>query len=333
MIIRPLMSDEKNEFNKVVTHPLQSWEWGEFREKTGTDVVRLGQFENQTIQNGLQITFHSLPKINYKVGYLPKCTMFNQKMLQALIKIGKENNAVFIKIEPNLTKGKEFFLSNGLVHGRPLFTKYTFQIDLTQEKESLMNNMDQKTRYNVRLAKRKGVKVEEDNSLDAFQKYLDLTFKTTKRQRFYAHNEQYHRLMWQSLFPAKIAHLLKAVYKGETLVAWILFSFNNVLYYPYGASSSRHRNVMASNRIMWEAMLFGKKIGCHTFDLWGSLGPNPDKSDPWYGFHRFKKGYGGKLVKFIGTYDLVLNKPLYKLYNIADSLRWKYLKIKNILPL
>jgi lipid II:glycine glycyltransferase (peptidoglycan interpeptide bridge formation enzyme) len=81
---------------------------------------------------------------------------------------------------------------------------------------------------------------------------------------------------------------------------------------------------------MWQAMLFGKNQGCHTFDLWGSLGPNPKKSDPWYGFHRFKKGYGGKLVEFIGSFDLVINKPLYKLYNIADSLRWKWLKLKNL---
>ena len=87
---------------------------------------------------------------------------------------------------------------------------------------------------------------------------------------------------------------------------------------------------MASNLMMWEAIKFGKRLGLKKFDMWGCLGPNQDKNNPWYGFHRFKEGYGPKLVEFVGSYDLVINKKLYFVYKIADKIRWSLLKLKKI---
>jgi lipid II:glycine glycyltransferase (peptidoglycan interpeptide bridge formation enzyme) len=105
-----------------------------------------------------------------------------------------------------------------------------------------------------------------------------------------------------------------------------LFVYKDTLYYPYGASSSEHRETMASNLMMWEAIKFGKNLGLKKFDMWGALSPNPDPKDPWYGFHRFKQGYGPELVEFIGSYDLIINPMLYQLYKIADKIRWLILK-------
>jgi len=83
--------------------------------------------------------------------------------------------------------------------------------------------------------------------------------------------------------------------------------------------------------MMWEAIKFGKKLGLSKFDMWGSLGPGADKKDSWYGFHKFKEGYGPKLVEFIGDFDLVLNQNLYSVLKIADKARWTYLRIKRII--
>ena len=132
--------------------------------------------------------------------------------------------------------------------------------------------------------------------------------------------------------PAKIAHLLAAKYQNQILATYIFFIFNNVLYYPYGASTREHQAVMPTYALFWEAMKFGKKMGCRMFDMWGSPGPNPDPKDPWYGFHRFKEGFGGKLVEFVGTYDLVLDRRLYSLFKIANSARWKFLRLRRFLP-
>lgn len=344
MLIREIRPEEKHVFNQTVRHPLQSWEWGEFREKTGVGVIRLGSFENNQLLDGWQITFHKIPKLPFTIGYLPKCSMPDEQVLAAFRDIGKQNNSLFIKLEPNVgapvneaglanKQVKQFLLSHNCVFGRPLFTRYSFQIDLTQPEEVLLSNMKPKTRYNVGLSFRKGVRIVEDNSEKAFQEYLDLTFKeTTKRQQFYAHNREYHSKMWSILKPAGIAHLLRANFEAETLATWILFVFNNNLYYPYGASSNKNREAMASNLMMWEAIRFGKNLNLKTFDLWGSLGPDANKKDPWYGFHNFKEGYGPTLIEFAGTFDFVLNPPAYKFYRAAENLRWKLLKIKAALP-
>ena len=100
----------------------------------------------------------------------------------------------------------------------------------------------------------------------------------------------------------------------------MLLNFGDTLYYPYGGSSKSHPEVMANNLVAWEAIKLGKKLGLKNFDMWGALGPNASPKDPWYGFHRFKNGYGGKLVEYIGTYDLVFDWPIYIMFTIIDKL-------------
>lgn len=314
-------------FNNLALHPLQSWEWGEFRKKTGVEVYRFGEYKKEKLVNIYQLTFHKIPKTPFFVGYVPKSQFPSNSLLTFLKTYFKDKKVIFIKFEPNIEKHT---VSNRLkLSPRPLFTKYTFQIDLIKTEEELLAQMKSKTRYNVRLAEKKGVKIIEDNSDKSFETYLKLQKETTKRQRFYAHDEKYHRLLWQTLKPPGIAHILNAVYKGEILVSWMVFLFNEVLYYPYGGSSDSHRNFMPSNLMLWKAMLWGKKNGAKLFDLWGALGQDPDPNDPWIGFHKFKEGYGGRLVEFIGSYDFVLNPLLYPLYNLVDSIRWKILNLQR----
>ena len=119
MIIRELNPDEKEKFNQIVSHPLQSWQWGEFKEKNGAQVVRLGQFTGSQLKNGLQLMIHSLPKTDWKVGYLPKCNLFDQQLLQTLKALAQKQKLIFIKIEPNSTTGKDFFCkTNVFMAGR-----------------------------------------------------------------------------------------------------------------------------------------------------------------------------------------------------------------------
>jgi len=336
MIIREVLPEEKENFNRVVNHPLQSWEWGEFRKKTGVDVVRLGVFDPD-LKAGWQVMFHPLPKIPFTVGYFPKGPMPDKLMLESLVKIGQQKKAIFIKLEPNvgsiyqrgLSANKQienFLVTEGCRPGKSLFTRFTFQLDLTKSEEEILAKMKPKTRYNIRLAQRKGVKVVEDNSSQAFEIYLKLLEETTRRQRFYAHSPSYHRLLWETLAPSGIYHLFLAKYQGEVLAAYIFFTFREGLYYPYGASTRTNREVMAPYALFWEAIKFGKKMGCKFFDMWGALGPNYDSNDPWLGFHRFKEGFGPDLVEFIGSYDLVLNFPGYFLFSFFDRLRWRALR-------
>ncbi|MFH1289485.1 MAG: peptidoglycan bridge formation glycyltransferase FemA/FemB family protein [Patescibacteria group bacterium] len=340
MITRELLEKEKQKYEELVNHPLQSWHWGSFREKTGIEVVRLGVFDGQNLVSAYQLTIHKIPKTNFSIGYFPKGPKPTKEMIAALKKLGKEKNLIFIKLEPNLIINDKNSFNNqslGLVEGKPFFTKYTFHLNLQASDEELLAKMKSKTRYNLKLSKKHNVKVTEDNSDKAFEEYLGLMWGTTKRQGFFAHSKDYHRKMWQILSSKKIAHLLTAKQSArggaKTLAAWVLFKFKNILYYPYGGSTRDQKNIMASYAMMWEAIQFGKREDCKTFDLWGTLGPTPDKNDPWYGFHHFKEGFGPEMVEFAGTYDLVINPSLYSLYKIADSVRWKFLKLKTKLPI
>ena len=328
----------RESLNKVATHPLQTREWEEFRKRWGNEVIRL--------PFGL-ITLHRIPFTPYKIGMFIKGPVPTAKMLTKLKDIGRKYNLIFIKLEPNVAL--EFPISNfqfpiksgstnpnfktkyskggltkllksaGAVTGKTLFTPTTFWIDLTKSEEELLASFHSKTRYNIRLAQKNGVTVVEDNSDKAFDKYIELTKETVTRQGFYAHSEKYHRLMWQILYPAGIAHLLVAKYKGEIITTWILFVWKDFFYYPYGASSDKYKNVMANNLMMWEAIRLGKKLGLKTFDLWGR--------EPGKGFTKFKEGYSPQVVEFLGTWDLVINKPLYWIYRIAEKIRWISLRL------
>jgi lipid II:glycine glycyltransferase (peptidoglycan interpeptide bridge formation enzyme) len=299
--------------DKIATHPLQTSAWAEFRSKWGNEVVET--------EYGI-LTLHKIPLTNYKIGMFIKGPAPTKGMLNDLKRLGGEKNLVFIKLEPNTPKSPklvEIMRTGGSVPGKTLFTPSTFWIDLTPSEENLMKSFSSKTRYNIRVAERNGVTVKEDNSDAAFDKYLELTRETIRRQGFYAHSEKYHRLMWMILRKAGIAHLLTATYQKEIITTWILFSWKNFLYYPYGASTEEHKNVMANNLMMWEAIKFGKKLGLTTFDLWGR--------EVGKGFTKFKEGYNPKIVEFLGTWDLVINKPIYAIYKLAEAVRWPALKI------
>jgi lipid II:glycine glycyltransferase (peptidoglycan interpeptide bridge formation enzyme) len=386
---------QREDFNRVVSHPLQSYEWGEFREKTGVKVVRRGLFDPSThslrsvqassprlnrgsgknkLVDAFQLTLHPIPHTPFTIGYLPKGSMPNKELIEELRRIGKEEKCIFIQLEPNVVRriyknekghldtdnpetmrhardDRELEKLGLLQSAHPLFTKYTFVLDLTKSEEELLTNMHSKTRYNIRVAQKHGVIVGIEDSKEAFGEYLKLTRETTTRQKFYAHTEKYHKTQWDTLGsqmangkPARNAsqsdaggwqmdkltsQLLLGKLEKEVLVAWILFTFRDGLYYPYGASSSTHREAMASNLIMFEAIKFGRERGLKYFDMWGALGPIPDSSDSWFGFHRFKLGYGADLHEMIGSYDLVIHPALYQFYKLSDKLRWFYLRLRK----
>ena len=355
-----ITDEQKENYNKVVNHPLQSYEWGEFRKKTGVKVIRRGRVSNKKnvegtrpeLVEGFTLTLHKVPRTKFYVGYLPKGNLPTDELLDELKRIGKQENCIFIQLEPNViaSEAKQSLNShlsslNLKLAAHPLFTQYTFMLDLTQSEEELLANLHPKTRYNIRVAKKHKVKVVEDNSQKSFEQYLKLMMETINRQGFYAHTPSYHRNMFEILTKNQelrtknqlLYHLLNALYRPTTnnepitLSSWILFAFKDTLYYPYGASSREHREVMANNLICWEAIKFGKKLGLKKFDMGGALGPELDKNDPWYGFHRFKEGYGAELVEFVGSYDLVIKPAIYEIYKVADKLRWTLLRLQKII--
>lgn len=322
---------DKKTYNARAVNPMQSWEWGEAKAKTGVKILRFGQFDNQNLKNVFLMTLHKIPYTNRQLGYIPHSSIPTTEVLDFLTDYGKKNRLVFIKFEPYVKKQKNYELqtiNDKLIKSsHPLFPTWTIMLDLAKPEEELFKNFKTKTRYNIRLAQKKGITVKEESNKEGFNKFIKLYFETCSRQKYFGHNLKYHKTIWENL-KNNIAHIMIAYYKDQPLVAYELFLFNNILYYPYGGSSVLYRNFMPANLLMWEAIKFGKKHGSRKFDMWGSLPPHHDQNNLWSGFTRFKEGYNGEFIEFAGSYDLVISPTIYKIYNLANIARNFYLNLR-----
>lgn len=200
----------------------------------------------------------------------------------------------------------------------------TVQIDLSPSEEELLRNMKQKTRYNVRLAGRRGVRVRVGSERDLgwlYQMYAE----TALRDGFTIRSEDYYRTVWGEFLYVGTAEPLIAEVDGEAVAALIVFRFDRQAWYMYGMSRDLHRDKMPNYLLQWEAMRRARASGCKVYDLWGA--PDVfDEQDPMWGVYRFKQGLGGQVVQHIGAWDLPLRPQLYRFYHsilprILDVLR------------
>jgi lipid II:glycine glycyltransferase (peptidoglycan interpeptide bridge formation enzyme) len=336
-------SKYQSDWNRAANHPLQTWEWGEQKQLAGNKIVRLAEVEESgKLKQVYLFTVHSLPGglevINYAKGEWPPVAV-----LKYLCQHYAERS-ILVKLEPEVfleeagkyriplykkhweEKGLSFKISHSSI-----FARYTFSLDLSGTEAEILSGMKSKTRYNLNLANRKGVKVvDETASPQAFELFYSLYHQTVKRQGYLGHSRAYHNQVWEIMKTGKMARILVAYYNGQPLSSYLLLFFKGVAYYLYGGSSEEHKEVMASNLLMWESIKLAKKLDCHTFDLWGALAKNYSPSHPWAGFHRFKEGYGGLHRSYLPTIDLVLRPLYYQLFSFVWPIRtWILEKLKT----
>ena len=325
-------------------HILQSWEWGESKRISGWQASHKvwRDADDQTAAAALILTRAiSLKGIEFplRIMYIPRGPIIlnweniplRTKVLSDLNEIGKQQNVVFIKMDPEMELGRgvpgevgadENSWAQNLIGDlredgwipspEQVQFRNTMLIDLQPELELLLANMKQKTRYNVRLAERRGVTVRPGNLGD-----LDLLFnmyaETSLRDGFTIRNADYYLSLWRDFITAGMAEPLLAEVDGEPVAGVMIFRFGGRAWYMFGMSREAHREKMPNYLLQWEAMVRAKQEGCVSYDLWGA--PDEfDKTDPLWGVFRFKAGLGAEVVRFIGAWDLPLNPFLYRTY-------------------
>lgn len=330
MSIKLFTDKDQKTYNSVIIHPVQTWQWGEFQKTQGHSIFRYGIYNTVgRLISAFTVSFHQIPKTKYSVGTILRGPKVNQELLTTVQKIAQDQNAIFVKFEPDIAKDGTSMSFPGLVASpKVAFYPHTFKIDLTKSEEKLLSELHSKTRYNIKVANRHGVEIKEMTDDQGFEIYLKLLFETTRRQGFYLHTLKYHRDLWSILKTTDIPHIMLASYKHQVISAFMLFKLKDQLFYPYGASLNIHREVMAPTLNMWESIKLGQKLKCKTFDMWGCLGSDAKEGENGIGFHRFKQGFNGKLFEYVGTYDLVINQALYHLYSLVDKNRWRLLRFK-----
>mgnify|MGYP000972436550 CR=1 FL=1 len=196
----------------------------------------------------------------------------------------------------------------------------TIFLDLRKDKASLLQSMKPKTKYNIGLAQRRGVKVSVAGT-DNLSLWYSLYTETARRNGFYLHNIEYFRAVLTSTAentqsPAEV-FLLIAEFDREPLAAMFLVITGNRGTYLYGASSSRMRNLMATYALQWKAIMLAKERGCTEYDMFG-IAPNPDPDHPMYGLYRFKTGFGGEIHRSMGCWDYPLDSTFYSYFAASE---------------
>jgi peptidoglycan pentaglycine glycine transferase (the first glycine) len=317
-------------------HILQSTQWGQLKERFGWQVTRIAVEDRGQWLAGAQILFRPLgPKT---IAYVPKGPIIDwddaritQTLMEALHHLCRQRHAIFLKIEPDLAEDPT--LTQKLIglgfHPSPhtIQPRCTIVLDLRPDPENILARMKSKTRYNIGLAARKGVTVREATTEDlpAFYHLMQIT---SRRDRFGIHSEAYYRTAYQIFVPQGLAKLFLATFEDQILAGIMAFAFGHKAWYMYGASSDLHRNLMPNYLLQWEAIKWAKDRGCLTYDLWGIPDEEEEvlereftkRSDGLWGVYRFKRGFGGQVVHYIGAYDYVYSPSLYWLYR--KSLAW-----------
>lgn len=196
----------------------------------------------------------------------------------------------------------------------------TIYLDLTQDKETLLQRMKPKTRYNIKLAQRKGVTVRS-MGMEGMDIWYELYKETAIRNHLLLNDIKYFRAVLDARAdntssPADVS-LLIAEYDEKPLAAMFLVITGNRGSYLYGASSSSHRNLMATYALQWEAIMRSQQAGCTQYDMFG-ISPSPDPEHPLYGLYKFKSGFGGEIYHSLGCWDYPLDKETYNLFRASE---------------
>jgi len=304
-------------------HLLQTGEWGELKSAFGWKPVRV---VNGNV--GVQILFRKLP-LGFTVGYIPKAVISNQssvsgeQLWKEIDSACRKHHAIFFKLEPDLWNNQKPETSNLKLETSPhnIQPPRTIIIDIRGSEEEILARMKPKTRYNIRLAEKKGVTICISNDIESFHKMMTVT---GGRDGFGIHSLEYYRRAYELLHPKGLGEILVAEYEGKPLAALFVACNGHRAYYLYGASTDEERNRMPTYLLQWEAMKWAKARGCEEYDLWGV--PDEDEAtleanfetrhDGLWSVYRFKRGFGGELKRSAQAMDRVYNPLLY----------WAYLK-------
>lgn len=305
---------------------LQSFEWGAFQEAFGRKVIRCeeGSFFGQAMIHRL------LPGLSY--AYVPRGPLgvwgeepsFRQWLARFRRAIAAMD-VTFVRLEPPDDADVKILTRNGFLEtGRNVQPRMTLLVDLRRGEGEILDGMHEKTRYNIRLAKRHGVVVDR---LERGERrvVVEILKETARRQRIRLHPERYYLTMMTSIpdAPSPPSSLPEggmtqavyvARYRGEILAGAIVGYFGRRATYLHGGMVSRHREVMASYALHWAIMEEAKEGGYPEYDFGGI------DEERWPGLTRFKRGFGGIVEEHRGAYELPLNGVRYSLYRSLTKL-------------
>jgi lipid II:glycine glycyltransferase (peptidoglycan interpeptide bridge formation enzyme) len=252
------------------------------------------------------------PRLNFPADYF-------FQLIDAIAAIAKGENSIFWKIE---------FKNNTLISNiqypislsNPLQPRETFLINLNQTDDQLLKSMKPKTRYNIKLAQKKGVTARWSKGIADIGVFYNLLLKTSARQKIKLHPKAHYQNILKILGKEDAAALIIAEFKGKVIAANLITFYGDTAIYLHGGTDGANREVMAPHLLQWEAILKAKQRKCKFYDL-GGCAVKFGKVGEWAGITRFKSGFGGELAQFGQTYDVIFKKACYWVYQSVACLK------------
>jgi lipid II:glycine glycyltransferase (peptidoglycan interpeptide bridge formation enzyme) len=343
---------DKNQLNKFVgtqdkAQFLQSWEWGEFHKKVSGDVWRIGFLDDDKKLVAVATVIKKQLPMSRCYFYCPRGPVANDEfrisngelifkiLFEEIKRIAKDEGAMFLRFEPLVDIRQ---LKIDIRQSLDVQPSKTLMLDLTKTEDELLAGMHQKTRYNIRLAEKRGVKIIDAGIeyLDSFWRLLD---ETADRDNFRSHGQDYYgemlrianghesnsRTLKTPQPPLSGGHtqggssmvikLLVAEYDGKIIAANIVSFFGDTVTYMHGASGAGERNIMAPYLLQWFTIKQAKNLGYKYYDFYGI------DEEKWPGVTRFKKGFAGLEVEYPGTFDLIFDEGWYSVYKMIRKVR------------
>jgi len=317
----------------VLQHPdgnlLQSWAWGEFQKDFGHPIWRLAVTDNGNTLAQLLVIKIPL-KLGWHIFYAPRAILINKTqpashqhtamklIIDYLKNIALSEKVILFRTDPPLSSSDTTALSiyksiGFLISPRSTQPKTNLWLDIRPKEPNLLLQMKSKTRYNIRLAEKHQIKVRVAQKPEEIAIFNNLIRTTSTRDGFHPHPENYYTQQFSTLDKYNIMSLLVAEYDGQPLATALVSFFGHTATYLHGASSNQHRDKQPTYALHWEIIKAAKQRDCTTYDLGGI---NLNDNHAWAGITRFKLGFGGNIVDYIGNLELPLNKPWFKLYQL-----------------
>lgn len=311
----------------------QSLEWGKVKSFWKNEVI-LAEDDKGNIIGSLSVLIRKMPifgNLMYSARG-PVCDIHDEKVLKQLTdgarELAKKYNAMVLKIEPDIKSDDKDFrkiitnlgykIKDDAKNFREeIQPRYVFRLDIKGKTEDeVFKNFHSKTRYNVRLATKKGVTVKEGTRED-LKDFHKIMVETGARDGFIIRPLEYFEKMYDELAPNHMK-ILMAYYEGKPISGVIPIMYGNKTWYLYGASSNEYRNVMPNYLLQWEMIKMAIERKDDIFDLRGVSGV-VDENHPQYGLYRFKKGFGAEFTEFIGEVYIPFKPFIYNLYKFSEQ--------------
>jgi len=292
---------------------LQAREWQSFQQVLSKKTWRIFAGKNNEVE--VLVIEERFLANKKKFLYIPYGCI-TEDILEKIKKIGREQKAIFLLIEPFQDLPQDIGLKL-----KPAIKRYqpqkTLLFDLTKTKDQLLADLNQSTRRNLKIAEKADIKfvIADNNDEKAKNDFAFLIKKTSRRDEFTAYSKEYYfALLSIPKSPDFEVKLFFAEYQGKAIAANIVILYKKTAFNLHGGSDDEYKKIKAPGFLRWNQMLWAKEQGIERYDFWGI------DEKKWPGVTEYKKGFGGKEHIYPAGKILVFNRKVYWLYKLARKL-------------